>query len=428
MFRKSMMTKSFLVKSICVLIGVAGLWLLGVWLLSVPQLSASEALPALLTFDSPIGNPQLALDKTVDNEAPEPDSEITYTLTYSNTDPGSQAFNVRLYDFLPAGVQFLSASPSATTHTNGVLLFTAPSVGPTTDNVNVTVRVRVLGGYEQLYNYALVVADGVTPAYASLLTGVEQPLTLLRLTKTGYPVVLVNDVLVYTLRCENTSSIALTDVMVVDVLPTGLPLVGASPWPDEVTLPMLRWSLGNVGPGEIRTIVITTTAPAEAGEINNTALAAAQQGVLTQTVFATQVVTEAIILRVTKEGSAPAVDLGDELVYTLRYENAGNLPATGVVLTDTLPSDIIVTGVHPSATLTTPQQLVWDLLTLNPGGSGEIVITATVRGKADRTLHNVVDITAQQPDSFSGHAELDTYVRPVTLYLPVVMRNFSFSD
>jgi len=79
MFRKSMMTKSFLVKSIFVLIGVAGLWLLGVWLLSVPQLSASEALPAPLTFDSPIGNPQLALDKTVDNDAPEPDSEITYT-------------------------------------------------------------------------------------------------------------------------------------------------------------------------------------------------------------------------------------------------------------------------------------------------------------------------------------------------------------
>ena len=428
MFRKSMITKSFLAKSIFVLIGVAGLWLLGVWLLSVPQLSASEALPALLTFDSPIGNPQLALDKTVDNEAPEPDSEITYTLTYSNTDPGSQAFNVRLYDFLPAGVQFLSASPSATTHTNGVLLFTAPFVGPTTDNVNVTVRVRVLGGYEQLHNYALVVADGVTPAYASLLTGVEQPLTLLRLTKTGYPVVLVNDVLVYTLRCENTSSIALTDVMVVDVLPTGLSLGGASPWPDEVTLPMLRWSLGNVGPGEIRTIVITTTAPAEAGEINNTALAAAQQGVLTQTVFATQVVTEATILRVTKEGSAPAVDLGDELVYTLRYENAGNLPATGVVLTDTFPSDIIVTDVSPAATSLTPQRGVWLLGPLNPGDSGEIVITATVRGKAGRTLHNVVDITAQQPDSFSGHAELDTYVRPVTLYLPVVMRNFSFSD
>lgn len=422
MFRQSMITRSLLVKSVLALICVAGLWLLGVWLLSIPQSNASGALTAPLTFQSPIGNPRLALDKTVDDDAPEPNSEITYTLSYSTTNPGSQVFNVRLYDFLPAGVQFLSASPPATTHTNGMLLFTVPSVNTTT--LTATVRVRVLEGYEQLYNHALVVADKVTPTHASLLTNVEQPPTWLRLTKTGYPVALINDDLVYTLRCENTSSITVTDVTVVDILPTGLPLVGASPPPDEVTLPMLWWSLGDVGPGGSRTIVITTTSPAEAGVITNMALADARQRVMTQTMFATQVVTAAAILRVTKEGSAPAVDLGDELVYTLRYENAGNLPATGVVLTDTFPSDIADIETFPVAASLTPQRGVWNLDTLTT--TGEIVITATVRGKADRTLHNEVDITAQ-PISFSGHAELDTYVRLVKLYLPLVMRDFSAS-
>jgi len=415
--------KSLLVKSVLALICVTGLWLLGVWLLSIPQSNASGALSAPLTFQSPIGHPRLALDKTVDNDAPESNSEITYTLSYSTTNPGSQVFNVRLYDFLPAGVQFLSSSPPATTHTNGVLLFTVPSANTAT--LTATVRVRVLEGYEQLYNHALMVADKITPTHASLLTNVEQPPTWLRLTKTGYPVALVSDTLAYNLRCENTSSITVTDVMIVDVLPTGLPLVAASPLPDEMTLPILRWSLGDMGPGEIRTVAVTTTAPASAGVITNTALADARQRVMTQTMFATQIVTEAAILRVTKEGSAPVVDLGDELVYTLRYENAGNQPATGVVLTDTFPSDIADIEALPPAASLTLQRGIWPLVgPLNPGGSGEIVITATVRGKADRTLHNEVDITAQ-PVSFPGHAELDTYVRLVKLYLPLVMKNFS---
>jgi len=252
---------------------------------------------------------------------------------------------------------------------------------------------------------------------------VEQPPAWLHLTKTGYEAVLLNDELVYTLRCENTSDVTVNDVTVVDVLPTGLPLVEASPPPDVVTLPTLRWSLGDLGPGESRTIVITTTAPASSGVIINTALADARQRVVTQTVFATQVISEGMILRVTKQGSAPAVDVGDELVYTLRYKNAGNQPATGVVLTDTFPSDISVTEVYPQPASLNAQRGVWDLETLHPTDSGEIVITVTVGGSRGRTLHNVADITGP-PGSFPGHAELDTPLPLVTLHLPIMLRSF----
>ena len=117
----------------------------------------------------------------------------------------------------------------------------------------------------------------------------------------------------------------------------------------------------------------------------------------------------------------PEVSVGDELVYTLHYKNAGNLSAAGVTLTDTFPTDITVTGVYPPATSRTSQRGVWDLDTLSPGASGTIVITTTVEGDQGRVLHNVVDITA--PDSYPGHAELDTPVRLGLLYLPIVMRN-----
>jgi hypothetical protein len=60
---------------------------------------------------------------------------------------------------------------------------------------------------------------------------------------------------------------------------------------------VLEWSVGDLGPGETWEAVITTTAPASAGVVTNTALADTQQEIMTQTVFATQVVTSAAILR-----------------------------------------------------------------------------------------------------------------------------------
>ena len=85
--------------------------------------------------------------------------------------------------------------------------------------------------------------------------------------KTGYSFVLINDELVYTLMVQNTGRFRVDNVTLLDVLPTGLPFVDASPPPDDVTLPLLTWSLGSMEPRERRTVVITTTAPAYEGVI-----------------------------------------------------------------------------------------------------------------------------------------------------------------
>ncbi len=407
---------------ILILVGAAGLLFWESWHLSTPRSSTADA----FSFDSPIpptGEPKLRLTKTINNDAPKAGDEIVYTLTYSNTNPGSQASNVRLYDFLPAGLQFLSSDPAADILQDGVILFSAPSVGPETNNVQVTVRGRVKYGYEQLHNRALILADGVTASYAALMTAVTQPPASLRLIKTGYTAVLANDELVYTLISQNTGDATANAGTLIDVLPSGLSLVSATPPPDAVTLPALTWSLGDLAAGERRTVTITTTAPASLGVIYNTALADARQQVVTQTVFATQVISQGAILRVTKQASAPAVDPGDELVYTLQYENAGNEIATGVRLTDTFPADIDVNAVSLPALSLTDQQGVWTFDELIPGAAGQIVISTTVGGKGGRTLLNVVDITGPA-GSFPGHAELETDVRAFLQYLPVIMRDY----
>ncbi len=407
-------------KFILVLIGVAGLWLLGTWLISPPQSTASGMRLALSTFQSPIGDVELNLVKTVDNDTPQPGDIIEYTLAFSTTNEDSQAFNVRLYDFLPAGVQ-----PIEPFAPNGLVMFTIPTI--TTTNVITTVRVRVLEGYEQLYNHALLTADFLPPTHASLQTNVDQPSLQLSLSKAGHTAVLTDSNLVYTLRCENPGDVTVNDVTVIDILPSGLTFVDASPPPDEVSFPLLSWSLGDLAKNEDRIIVITTTAPSVAGTIINTAMADARQRVMTQTMFATQVITEGAILELKKSGSASKVYLGDELVYTLQYENIGNKVATGVVLTDVLPADITVTGALPSESSSSSQQYVWHLDTLSPTTSGKVVITTTVRGFGGRWLHNVADITGD-PVSFPGHVELYTRVQLNTIHFPIITKNYPEID
>jgi uncharacterized repeat protein (TIGR01451 family) len=412
--------QSLFVRAIMALVLLSGIGF-ATWLLSTPSLRASSQL-APLTFTSPIGNPQFSLNKTVDNSAPAPGDQINYTLSYSNTQAGSQAFNVQLYDFLPAGAQFISSNPPAAQYPNGVLLFTTPSISGTAVQT-VTVQVQVPVGHTQMTNHALVMADGVTPTFASLLTNITpSPTNWLRLIKAGYPVVQANDQLVYTLQATNIGVATLSDVTVVDVLPGGVSLGSASPAPDLVTVPLLRWSLGTLAPAQSKTIVITTTAPVATGVITNSAMASAWQNVVTQTLFSTQVTNNAAILRVFKTGSAPTVNVGDTLVYTLHYDNIGSQAATSVRLTDTLPANVSVVSVSRPVDYQVGQQLAWNLNPLGAAEQGQIVITTTVGLPYSRTLHNVADITGQA-GSFPGHAALDTAVRPVILYLPLIMKN-----
>jgi len=270
------------------------------------------------------------------------------------------------------------------------------------------------------------VADGVTPTHASLLTPVtQQPSGQLSLTKSGPSYAFVNSQLVYTLRCENTGDVTLSGLVLLDILPTGLPLLGASPTPNVATLPLLRWSLGDLAPGASRTVVITSTAPAAAGAITNTAVADAPQlPMMVLSTLSTQVLAHGAFLHVTKGSSPPSVHVGEQLVYTLQYWNSGDQSATGVFLTDTLPSGITVTAAYPPVTPLASPQLVWNLGAIGvTSPTRTIVITATVGGAPNRTLHNVADI-AGQPGSYPDHAERYTEVRPFMLYLPIIMRQY----
>ena len=411
--------KYLISKTTPVFLVVIGTLLAGGLFLAFAQSSVSDTSSTFYSPVPPVGAPQVRLTKSVDNSAPTAGDEIVYTLTYENLVPGSDAFNVRLYEFLPPGTQYLSASPAPSSYKNGTLVFDRASIG--SGAVQITIHARVLAGYRQLYNYSLLTADGMVAPHVLLQTTVTQPASWLKLQKLGYSAALTQSALIYTLKVENTGSAAMDNATLVDVLPAGVSFVSASPMPDEMNSSFLSWSLGTLAAGASRTVALTATAPAVVGVITNTAFADSSQTVMTNTLFSTQVVSQGAILRVRKSASAPEVHVGDQLVYTIHYENTGNLSAAGVVLTDTFPADITVDGTDTSASSLTNAQGVWALGSIAPNASGQIVVTTTVGGNGGRTLLNVVDI-AGQPVSFPDHFELSTEVKSGAIYLPIVMK------
>ncbi len=392
--------------------------------LSLPQTSEAGAITLKpLMFISPIGNPVLSIDKTADNTAPQPGDIVNYTLSYANTVAESQAFNVRLYDFLPAGVEYITASPAPVSSADGILLFTAPAVGPDTTPINVNVQVRVLSGYTSLLNQTLVTADGVTPTTDSLLLSTAPATTHLRLTKEGDAAALIDGELEYTLSCENVGPVAYNNIEVLDVLPAGVTLVSATTVPALTMPPLLKWTVGTLAPGARWSVTITTTAPSVVGVITNTAMLQAPTHVSLQALRATHIISEGVILKVDKTGSADEVYPGDPLIYTLTYQNKGTAPATDIVITDTLPIGVSASSATPTPTHIDGQQWVWVITeTLGVDATESIIVTTTVAANASGTLHNHVAISA--PEAWGDSDDLYTVVKLRTIYLPLVLRAY----
>lgn len=397
-----------------------GILLLFLWFGFVPELGAASILSKPLTFDSPIGNPVLAFDKTADVISAEPGDIVQYTLSYSNTQQDSLAYNVRLYDFLPAGAAYVSASQITTLLPDGVLMFTAPSISPDTGQVDVTVRVRVLPGYEALYNHAMVTADGATPAQDSAVVLMTPATDKLLLTKTGNKATLLGRPLVYTIRCVNDSLVPFNNLWVEDVLPAGVTLTSTSVTPAVTELPVLRWSWDKLNPGMSWEVVITGSAPSSVGIITNVAALYAPSHVPVHTLLTTHVVSEGAILNVEKTASSAWVHPNDLLTYTLRATNEGNVTATNVILTDTFPALITPLNATLEPVSTSSGRWIWELGEIGNGQWETVVITTRVNTAAKGSLLNTAEVGAS--NAWSGYDDVLTRVDMRKLYLPLIMK------
>jgi len=103
-------------------------------------------------------------------------------------------------------------------------------------------------------------------------------------------------------------------------------------------------------------------------------------------------------LEVAKSGSSAAVTAGEALTYTLTVTNNGPSDATGVTVTDTLPSGITFISATASQGSYDSPTGVWTVGGMAADDGATLTLVFTVDSSTTGTLSNPAEVSANEPD------------------------------
>lgn len=351
----------------------------------------------------------------VKTDAPDPvatGSNLTYTLTVTNIGP-SNATGVTVTDVLPAGVTFVSATASQGTATNAAGTITGAlgniaSGGTATVTVTVSVGAGTVGPID---NTATVTGNETDPVAgnntSSTTTAVTRQVDV-SIAKADNPdPIIAGNQITYTMTVTNNGPSTATNVTVTDILPAGLTFVSANASQGTATnaAGTVTGALGSLAPSGTATVTIVATVGAGVtGNISNTAtVTSTETDSNTANNSATQTTTlnQSIDLGITKVDTADPVIAGNNVTYTLTINNAGPSNATGVTVTDVLPTNLTFVSATPSQGTATNANgtITANLGNIANGGTATITVVATVAGTFSGNLTNTATVTATQTDS-----------------------------
>jgi large repetitive protein len=383
----------------------------------------------------------LSVTKTVSNATPNKNENVTFTITVANAGPDS-ATNVAVTDLLPAGLTFVSSTPSgSTTYASGTGVWT---VGTLASGASATLQV-----------VATVTTSGVKVNTAEV-TAVDQfdldsspnnnnsseddqasvtvtpnvaDLSLTKSVNNSNPN--ANQNVVFSVTITNSGPQSATNVTVADQLPAGLTFVSSTPSGSTTYNSGTGvWTVGTLASGASETLQVTATVVTPGAKTNTAQVSASDQfdpdstpnnGVGTEDDQASAVVTpNATDLSVTKTVSSSTPQFGTNVTYTVTVTNNGPMDASGVQLSDQLPAGLTFVSSTPSGSTTYNSNTgIWSVGSLANGASATLTIVATAG--TGGTFTNTAQVSAMNEfdtDSTPGNnnaTEDDQASAPITV-------------
>ena len=370
-------------------------------LLLLPLLPARAGASSL-----PTSHPEadLELTKTADVDAVNPGDPLTYTITVVNNG-GSGATDVVVEDELPAGVTLDSAVASQGSFTDGVwTIGDLTSGASTTLTLSVTVNPDV--GSDLLSNTAEVTATEDDPNgdnnQATVITGVNS--ADLAITKTA-SVVVPGDLFTYTIEVTNNGLADATGVVVTDTLPDDLVFEAASGGGTEDS-GVVTWNIGDLLEDGVVAITLDVSVSASSTAImvtNTVSVASEQRDPEPDNNEATvNTAVDGADLSIVKSAPVDPVVPDTDFTYSIEVTNNGPLDATGVIVTDVLPSGVsFVSTTAPGAE--SGGTVTWNIGALAIGSS--VSLDLTVSASSTVALVNTASVTADQDDPDASNNE-----------------------
>ena len=227
----------------------------------------------------------------------------------------------------------------------------------------------------------------------------------------------------YTVAAGNQGGVALTNVVISDVLPATVNYFGHSTSLGSYNSGTGNWILPNIGVGITHTLTIYAdiNAGTVGQTITNTAVFVSMDQVdgnpnnnSQSAVFTVQSQVDIAITK-TVDDNTPLE--GDTIVYTISATNNGPDDATGVQVTDVLPAGVTYVS-DDQASYTPP---LWNIGNLNATQSATLNITATVNNMTAGNIYtNTATVTAvnetdTNPSNDSDSATLTVNLAPTAV-------------
>jgi uncharacterized repeat protein (TIGR01451 family) len=319
-------------------------------------------------------NPQaadLALSKTVDDPTPNVGDTVTFTVTLTNNG-SAKATNVRVNDLLPAGLGFVSATPSLGTYTPATGIWVVGTVTTATPQT-LMIEARVNSSSAQTNTASIRHSDQFDPdAGNNTASATETPQRAdLQLSKiVSDPSPNVGDMVTFLVTLNNNGPDAATNVSVTDLLPAGLSLVSpATPSQGSYDGGTGVWEVGSLGNGAQATLALQARVDSPSAQTNTATITSSDQfdpNTGNNTASATETPQQAD-LSLSKTVDDPTPNLGDTITFTVTLTNNGPSPATNVQVTDLLPAGLTLVMATPSEGSYDAANGVWSVGTVALG-------------------------------------------------------------
>jgi uncharacterized repeat protein (TIGR01451 family) len=326
----------------------------------------------------------LVLAKLVSNPTPNVGDTITFTVTLSNSGPNT-ATNVQVTDSLPAGLQFVSATPSQGSYNNGSGLWTVGTV-PNAATPTLQVQAKVVSPNAQTNTATISASDQFDPntgnnsASATETPQQANQADLVLVKSVSNPTPNVGDTITFTVSLSNSGPNTATNVQVTDSLPAGLQFVSATPSQGTYINSSGLWTVGTVTTTTPQTLQIQAKVASPNAQTNTATISASDQpdpNLGNNSASATETPQQAD-LSVTKSVDNATPGTGTTIHYTIAVNNLGPSAATNVTVQDSLPAGMTFVSATPSQGTYTSGTGVWTLGTVTTSAAATLVITATV--------------------------------------------------
>jgi uncharacterized repeat protein (TIGR01451 family) len=325
-------------------------------------------------------------------------SNLVYTITVTNIGPNG-ATNVLVKDFLPAGLSFISASPTNVTLLSNVVTWAAFNLAAH-GKTNLTLTARSLEG-GTFTNFAAATSDAVDPnptnsdgtATNSQVVSVVTPRADVAVFKTGGTNAFAGGIANYTITVTNLGPSTASNVVVKDNLPAGTSLVSAS-GSYSVSNNVVSWASLTLSNGATASFTIALTVPLS-GTFTNIALSTSttsdpnatnNNGSVTGSRVATKIVPSADVVVILT--GPPSAIQGSNFVYTLTVTNAGPSTSSNLVVSDSLPLGLTFVSASGGGKVTN-SIITWPLIKSFAAGA---------------TTNYTITVSPQYPGSFTNIA------------------------